>query len=118
MLFDLNGNEVKRLPHREQFEAWRNRISDEDYERAVEAIKMLIHDKGEFNSSFLPGSDWTGTAFEPLYEACGRNVTHAGYFFGLIVWSVVMEDEDAWVFKPSDKGEGDPLGTFYWRIDR
>jgi len=115
MLFDLDGNQMTRVPHKDQFDNWRTIIEDADYDRAVDAIKDRIAPVNIFTSSFLPGRDWTGTPFQPLYVACGKSVKQSGYFFGLIVWSIIMEDDDKWVFKPSEKDDGDPLGTTYWR---
>jgi len=115
MLFDLDGNQMTRVPHKGEFDAWRTKIGNADYDLAVEAIKDRIDGKSVFTSSFLPGSDWMGTPFQPLYFACGQSEEQSGYFFGLIVWSIIMEDDDEWVFKPSEKDDGDPLGTTYWR---
>jgi hypothetical protein len=59
--------------------------------------------------------DWIGTVYEPLYYARHQNQEHAGWFFGLIVWKALIERDDAWYFKPSDKDGDDVLGTTYFR---
>ena len=47
----------------------------------------------------MPGSNWDGTVYEPLYYACGKNQTQSGMFFGLIVFKTLMEREDkVWGF--------------------
>ena len=115
MLFDLNGNQMTYIPHKRDYDAWRARISDGDYDRAVEAIREYMADKDVFTSSYIPGPDWTDTPYQPLYHACGQSVQQSGFFFGLIVWIIVMNDDETWLFKPSDKEADDPLGMTYWR---
>ena len=122
MLYSLDDKEITDIPKRRQreFNMWRSNLPDSDYEAVVEAINEYINavdsDK-PFVSSFIPGSDWTGTVYEPLYIACGRSVEQAGWFFGLIVWQVMIDHPEEWVFKPADK-DGDILGTTYWRKNR
>jgi len=116
MLRDLNDKLMTHIPHRHEYDIWRRNISDGDFEAVVAAIRDWIDDKTVFTSSFIPGKNWMGTVYEPLYHACGRSETNSGFFFGLIVWKIVMEDENReWRFKPAEKDSGDPLGTTYWR---
>ena len=52
----------------------------------------------------LPGHDWTGTVYEPIYEACGRNVSQSGLFFGIIVFNLLMNrDDKVWGFGRFEK---------------
>lgn len=118
MLFDLNGREVTHIPHKRDFDTWRSRISDSDYEKAVAAIGDYVEGRDIFTSGFIPGSDWTGTPYEPLYYACNQSVTHAAFFFGLIVWITMMKHDEEWVFKPSDRDAEDPHGVTYWKRNR
>jgi hypothetical protein len=115
MLFDLSGKQITHVPHKHDYDTWRSRISDADYDGAVAAIREYMAEKEVFNSGFIPGNDWTGTPYQPLYLACGQSFQQSGFFFGLIVWITVMDDPDEWLFKPSDKDGQDPLGMSYWR---
>jgi len=122
MLSSIDGKQIIDIPHRrqEQFNIWRRALDDSDYEPVVDAINEYVDavppDK-PFVSSFIPGSDWTDTVYQPLYIACGRSVEQAGWFFGLIVWQVVINRPKEWVFKPADSDD-DVLGTTYWRRER
>ncbi|MBN2271028.1 MAG: hypothetical protein JXN61_10460 [Sedimentisphaerales bacterium] len=119
MLFSIDGKKITGIPRRRRahFGIWRDNLSDSDYEAVVEAINAYVDsvppDK-PFVSSFIPGHDWEGTVYEPLYLACGRSKEQSGWFFGLIVWQVMIDRPDKWIFKPLDKEE-DVLGTTYWR---
>jgi hypothetical protein len=119
MLYSIDGIEITDIPRRRRtdFKAWRDNLADSDYEAVVEKINEYVDavppDK-PFVSSFIPGSDWTDTVYQPLYLACGQSKEQSGWFFGLIVWKVMIDREEKWVFKISDK-EDDVLGTTYWR---
>lgn len=116
MLFPIRGKQITDIPRRRQadFKAWRDNLVDSDYEAVVEAINGYINGRDCFTSSFIPGSDWTDTVYQPLYLACGQSKEQSGWFFGLIVWQVMIDHEEEWVFKISDKDD-DVLGTTYWR---
>ncbi len=122
MLFTIDSKQITGIPSRRQrdFNTWRRNLAESDYQAVREAINRYVDavplDK-PFVSSFIPGSDWRGTVYDPLFMACGHSEEQSGWFFGLIVWQVMIDHEEEWVFKPADK-EGDILGTTYWRRNR
>lgn len=44
----------------------------------------------------MPGHNWMGTVFQPLYHACRQNEIQAALFFGLIVYKGFMDRTDKW----------------------
>jgi hypothetical protein len=69
-------------------------------------------------SSWIPGSDWTGTVFLPIWEkACLKNVSEAAKCFGLILWEVMMERPEAWSFGRYKLNEVPIEGMTYFRIE-
>lgn len=119
MLWSFDRDErVERLPHEREFWAWRKNLSDTDYERVVEAINEAIGDDDVSTAGWLPGHDWTGTPYEPLYYACGQSREQAGQFFGLIVFKLLMDREDrAWGFGRYEKA-GVPISSMtYFAVD-
>ena len=98
------GAKVTKMPHAADFARWRKQISDADYEKVVEAINAEVDANDVNTAGWIPGSDWTGSAYEPLYYACGKNEKQAGLFFGLIVFKVLMERKDyVWGFGRFEK---------------
>ncbi len=119
MLYNLNGEEMTYMPHQEEYDLRRANLSDEDYYRVVDAINDYIdNSNGVFASSFIPGADWTDTPYQPLYLACNQSKEQSAMFFGQIVWQVVMDRDDEWLFKPPDMDADGIQGTTYWRRDR
>jgi hypothetical protein len=120
MLYSIDSDKpIIDIPkrHKKSFNLWRRNLSNGNYDIVIESIRKYIDavpkDK-PFVSSYIPGPDWTNTPYQPLYIACNRNQEHSGWFFGLIVWQVIIDHPDNWLFKPSDKDD-DILGTTYWR---
>ena len=98
------GAKVTKLPHAGDFARWKRNISDADYDKVVDAINRQVDANDVNTAGWMPGNDWTGTVFEPLYYACGRNETQSGLFFGLIVFKVLMERTDyVWGFGRFEK---------------
>lgn len=119
MLFPIRGKQITDIPRRRRadFNAWRDNLADSDYEAVFDAINEYVDtvppDK-PFVSSFIPSAIWGDVPCQPLIDACNQNEEYAGFFFGLIVWKVMIDHEEDWMFKPADK-EDDILGTTYWR---
>lgn len=100
MLYSIDkGEYVKKLPHKKEFDKWRSNLSDSDYLKIVEAINDKI-DLNDINTAgWLPGNDWTGSVFQPLYYACKENKVQSGLFFGLIVFNILMlRPDNVWGF--------------------
>ena len=119
MLYSIDtGKYVKVLPHKKDFDIWRNHISDADYQKIVDAINEKVDNSDINTAGWIPGHDWTGTVYEPLYFACGKNQTQAGMFFGLIVFKTLMERTDSvWGFGRFEKN-GIPIhSTTYFLLD-
>lgn len=117
MLYSIDDIEQSDIPQRRRadFALWRGKLSDEEYNRAIQGIRLRCNGKEFVVSSFLPGSDWTNNEFHPLYIACGKNAQHAGWFFGLIVWQAMINDKDhKWRFLPTDKDDTNVLGMRYF----
>ena len=105
MLYSIDtGKYVTRIPHKIDFDKWMKKLSKDDYKKIEDALNEKI-DQNDINTAgWLPGHDWTGTVYEPIYEACGRNVTQSGMFFGLIVFDLLMNREDkVWGFGKFEK---------------
>lgn len=111
-----SGRNVTKLLHANDFDRWRKRISDADYDKVVDAINSQIDDNEINTAGWMPGHDRTGTVYEPLYEACGKSVYQAGLFFGLIVFKILMDRTDAvWGFGRFEK-DGIPIRSMtYFR---
>jgi hypothetical protein len=120
MLYTVDKQRITHIPHRNDYDRWRSRLSDEHYTAIMEEFRKVL-DKGEVQvSSFIPGSDWTDTVYQPIYEeACDEDDRLAAFFFGLLMWNAVMEHPEAWSFQKYSRAvptAADIQGMVYFRI--
>jgi hypothetical protein len=108
---------ISKLPHEREFKAWGKRISDNDYNVIIDDLNKKIDGDEIHTAGWMPGHDWTGTIFEPIYHACGKNINTAALFFGLIVFKVFMERNDYWSCGRYEK-DGKPIRSMtYFKIN-
>jgi len=118
MLYSIDEDKpINYVPHERNFRIWRSRLSDPEYQAIVIELNSRISGNEVQTSSWIPGSDWSGTVWEPIYtKACQGNETESGLCFGLIVWVVMMERPEAWAFGRYEK-DGIPIrGLTYFRV--
>ena len=112
---------ITRIPHEREYEVWMSRLDDADIRAIDEEFERRIEAKENpevVTSSWLPGSDWTGTPFMPIYEKAARcDMTAAGMCFGLMLWEFFMQHPESWSFGHYKLNEVPIEGLTYFRID-
>ena len=100
MLIDvMSGKVIHTIPYRAQFDALRARLSEDEFEAMVSRIDELIDEGGAeiATAGWLPGGDWTGTAFAPIYTKAARgDFDRSAMFFGQLVWYTIMQRPEPW----------------------
>ena len=100
MLINIDtGKEIDRLPGRREFDILRGRLSDAEFDAMVARINELIDEAGAeiATAGWLPGSDWRGTPFQPIYDkAAPEDFGRSAMFFGQLVWYTVMHRPGRW----------------------
>ena len=100
MLIDIDsGKSIDAVPFRSDFDVVRARFSEPEFDAMVARINELIDDAGSeiATAGWLPGSDWTGTPFEPIYTKAAReDFGRSAMFFGQLVWYTVMKRPERW----------------------
>lgn len=112
--------EVASLSHRREFDRiWhsipvreRAAIEREINRRLDELIQAPDPNWGSITNTSIEGGrtnpttaikgDWTGTVFQPIYEACGLNEEVAGMFYGNVWKKVIIERAEQWIGIRSD----------------
>jgi hypothetical protein len=119
MLYAIDScSEIIKIPHRRKFDTWRSRLSDLEYQAIIDDLNSRIEGTEIQTSSWMPGSDWSGTVFQPIYEkACKFCETESAKFFGLIVWVVFMKRLEWWSFGRYEKNGIPITGITYFQID-
>ena len=120
MLIDIDsGKSIQRIPYKREFYAIRGRLSGAEFDAMVARINELIDDGGVgiATAGWLPGSDWTGTAFEPIYsKATRQDFDRSALFFGQLVWYTVMKRPERWASGRYQLDERDIGSGSYFRL--
>ena len=100
MLIDIEKQRpITRVPYSRDFAILRRRLTVVEFEAMVDRINELIDASGGeiATAGWLPGSDWTGTPFEPIYTKAARgDFDRSAKFFGQLVWYAVMQRPERW----------------------
>jgi hypothetical protein len=108
MLYNLEDDLVKHVWHKDFFDACKSRLSKKEYQDMVDELNNIIQEKLDSKedvlvASFIPGSDWSDTVWEPIYsQACGYDEEYSAQFFGLLVAQVLIDREEKWYFLRQD----------------
>jgi len=100
MLIDIDTGRVKdQVPFQRDFDTLRGRLSEAEFDAMVTRVNELVDEAGSeiATAGWLPGSDWTGTPFEPIYTKAARgDFDRSAMFFGQLVWYTVMKRPERW----------------------
>ena len=120
MLYSIDTeSEITKIPHKRDYDRWHSRLSDDEYNAIYDKLKHRIFGSKIETSSWIPGNDWTGTEYQPIYDkACNQDENASAKFFGLILWHVVMEHDECWSFGRYQLGDIPIDGLTYFRIDK
>jgi hypothetical protein len=120
MLIDIDtGRVIDEVPFRRDFDVLRGRLSEAEFDTMVTGINVLIDEAGAeiATAGWLPGSDWTGTPFEPIYTTAAReDFSRSAMFFGQLVWYAVMNRPERWGSGRYQKDGRDIGSRTYFRL--
>ena len=112
--------DVTHLSHRRDFDqiwlsmtlAQRIAIEEEVNRRLEELITHPDPNWGSITNTSIEGGrknpetgvpgDWSGTAFQPIFESCGLNEELAGMFYGNVWKKVIIDRPERWIGIRSD----------------
>lgn len=117
MLYSIDSNKfIQHIPRVAFFNQCRSKLTDTEYDAIVNELNQRISGDEIHTSSWMPGSNWAGTIFEPLERACGGDRDASGYLFGLIVWKVFQDHPDTWSFGRYKLNKLPIKGMTYFRV--
>ncbi len=114
-----NVEEIHEQAHEREYRLWQRNMAPADMQGVRDALNEHIntHGHGEIvTSSWIPGADWRQTPYQPIYTAVGEDWQSARYFYGLILWNVMMNRPEAWSFGRYPKRPGEVIGLTYFRV--
>lgn len=120
----ITSRKITKLPYEDDFDARCARLTHPERDAIVAALEKKLAEipvGKAISASWIPGSDWTGTVFMPIYtKACGRDFETAALFFGKLFQWTVIHHASLWRSIKQPKSKNDPDGvetSLYWRAD-
>jgi hypothetical protein len=115
--FDHGGSPVTSVPFQRDFRLWKARMTPAEIAAIKAQIHQMLNDGAVHTTSWMPGSDWQQTAFQPIWAKATRmDEVAAAKCFGLFVMECVLEREEAWGSGHYEK-DGYPIkGRTYFRL--
>lgn len=122
MLRDIWGRDVTKIGRGQDFKQ-RVALLPRDVQQAIRSALRAELDgvaPGKATAaSWIPGRDWTGSVYEPIYTtACQRDFDSSAMLFGQMFREVVIEHPAWWTTVKQPKRKGDPSSieiALYWR---
>ncbi|MDP8240990.1 MAG: hypothetical protein P9X24_18015 [Candidatus Hatepunaea meridiana] len=118
-LFNLEDVQQTHMPHKQSYNHWMGNLSEEHFNVIIAAIHELMDatpiGKQVITSSWIPGSDWTDTPYDPIYQACHQDWDAARFFFGQLVWRSVQLHPEKWYFIRQQRDDDRPIGMTYFQ---
>lgn len=93
------------------------RLSDADQLAIRSALDARIAGRRIETSSWIPGADWTGTPYQPIYDDAARqNFDLAARIFGLFVWEAFERHSDDWYTERFSMGTDEDRFRVYFKL--
>lgn len=73
------------------------RLSSQELQAIRDALDQKISAGEIHTAGWLPGHDWTGTPYQPIYDKAAQgDYTTSALMFGLMVWDAFDRHPDVW----------------------
>lgn len=112
MLVDMmSGKPVRKMPFAAEYRRYMAGMSPDEISRIKAALNEMIEGTEIQTAGWMPGRDWTGTVFEPIYfKAANQSYAASAKCFGLMAWEVFMERPERWTSGRFEK-DGESIGS-------
>ena len=119
MLVDMmTGKEITEVPYNREYRDFMSRMTSEEIAAIRARLNDMIDGDEIHTAGWMPGSDWTGTVYEPIYFKAARSSYEASArCFGLMVWETFMRRPERWTSGRFEK-DGAEIGSRTYFLDR
>ena len=118
MLIDVeSGEPIDHIPHSDLWQIVLDRLSTAQMQSIFRELERRTSNKEVNVAGWLPGSDWSGTPFQAIFEIAARSdYDTSARMFGLFVWVYFMERLDRWGFGRYDTATQHVESMTYFRL--
>jgi hypothetical protein len=117
MLFNLDRKPVTTVPYAAEYRTYMSRLMPAEIRAIKDELNAKIDADEIHTAGWMPGNNWTGTPFQPIYEKAARySYKTSAMCFGLMVWEVFMERPENWCSGHFELNGEDIGSRTYFRI--
>ncbi|WP_218976419.1 hypothetical protein [Bacillus sp. CD3-1a] len=98
MLSTVEGKPIYRVAYENDFNERMKNLNRKHYDAIVDELNKVIDTSNVHTSSWIPGHNWKGTVYQPIWEACKFNDGEAAKFYGQILYKVIIDRPEVWYF--------------------
>jgi len=114
----MTGKRMSKVPHEAEYRRVMARLTAREIHAMKAWLNKKIDDGDIHTAGWMPGHDWGGTPFQPLYEkGARRDYDVSAKMFGLLVWEVFMERPERWGSGRFERDGKDIGSRTYFLID-
>lgn len=111
--------QATKIPYEKKNQKYMQRFKEGELDKIEDYLNQLIDKQmksGEniLTSSWIPGKNWEGTVFDPIYYVCNQNDIKAGMLFGTILFGVFMNRSEKWYYGRYQLNGEDIRGLTYF----
>jgi hypothetical protein len=120
MLYSFDKDKpVSGVPYQKDFTKWLSRLTSQEIDAITNELNHMIDtSKGDVHtSSWMPGSDWSNTVFEPIWsKAALHSHEDSAKCFGLMVFDTFMRRPEWWGFGRFKLDSREIRGLTYFKL--
>jgi len=109
---------LKKGARGQSYELLCSRLSSQEIADIRDTLDNRIEGKRIETSAWIPGSNWSGTVYQPIYEKAAL-MSHelSGMMFGLLVWEAFERHPDDWYTERFIMGGEEDRFRVYFKAD-
>jgi hypothetical protein len=123
-LYYINGGDLQvaaSVPHDSENRPLISNIPPQELAAIIDELNRRIDEVVDsptelITAGWIPGNDWTGTIWEPIFTACRYNFDRSGMVFGALVFEVMMNRPEDWSLGKYQVNGRDIGSNTYFRI--
>ena len=123
MIVKIRGNgkveSITAQTHDWLYRNWTQGLPPTTIQDTFDTVNEYINREGRgevVTASGILAGDWNGTPYKAIYEAVGGDWDLARFFFGLILWRVMMDRPETWALGHFPRQHDDMTALTYFRV--
>lgn len=120
LIYDIDEKTpIDEVPYYDDYIRYTSQLTEDELNAIFDEFDKYFEGRDIIESSFVPGSDWSGTVYDPIFKKPAKKDHYkAAMIFGLLLCKYVVDRDDYWSATKNIEINGFiPNGTLYFKIN-